>query len=303
MDNIKTETEGSKTGLRDAATVVLVRDSSKGEFEIYLMRRASKQAFMGGAYVFPGGVLDEEDCCPDLLQYAAGITPEKARAALQEDIPADKAAGLYFCAIRETFEESGILLAYNSSGDVMNFCGDKDCERRFSEYRLDIYNKKLSLAGLAEKEGLIYALDIMIPYADWMTPEFETRRFNARFFLARVPAGQNPVHDDHEMTEAIWLSPLKALEKNETGEIKLMPPTLKTIEELSVFKSIDGLFQAAGGRKILPVLPHAFTAGDEFGVMLPHDPEYNIPGYKQPRRPGETSRIVMRGGRWTCCTG
>lgn len=301
MNNIKTETEGTKTGLRDAATVVLARDSSEGNFEIYLMRRASKQAFMGGAYVFPGGVLDEEDCYPDLLRYAAGITPEKARTALQEDIPAEKAVGLYFCAIRETFEESGILLAYSSSGNVITFSGDEQSEKRFSGYRREIYDKKLTLAGLAEKENLIYALDIMIPYADWMTPEFETRRFNARFFLARVPAGQNPVHDAHEMTEAIWLSPLKALEKNGNGEIKLMPPTLKTIEELSGYKSIDMLFQAARGRRILPILPHAFSAGEEFGVMLPHDPEYNIPEYRQPHRPGETSRMVMRGGKWTCC--
>jgi 8-oxo-dGTP pyrophosphatase MutT (NUDIX family) len=283
----------------DSATVILTRESRQaGRFKVFLMRRHRNQDFMGGAYVFPGGRLDEADCDPGLVRYAGGFTGEDALRGLQStDLPADRALGLHFAALRETFEESGILLAYGDSGRLVDL-GRGETAGRFAGYRLRIREHSLSLRELGEREGLTFALDLLTPYSHWITPEIESKRFSTRFFLARQPSEQLPFHDTIEMTTSAWLAPSEALEQQLAGRILLMPPTLKTLEELSRFDSTDELFRAARSRRIRTILPEAFVTDDGFGVRLPHDPLYKIEAYKQDPRPGETSRIVMRGGMW-----
>jgi len=282
----------------DSATVILARDAPEGQFQVLLMRRHRAQDFMGGAYVFPGGRLDEGDCHPGLVLHARGPTPSEAKRLLQEDDLAETVAlGLFFTALRETFEEAGVLLARDESGKPMDF-GQGVTAGRFASYRLQLHEGRISLLGLAEKEKITYALDHLIPYAHWITPEVEARRFNTRFLLARHPAGQFPVHDTIEMTRCLWLSPASALAQHGERAILLMPPTLKTIEELNAFRTVDELFEASRSRTIHPILPQAFTFPGGFGVKLPHDPEYTIEDYKLPCRPGESSRIVLRNGGW-----
>ncbi len=282
----------------DSATVILTRESSHGQFRVFLMRRHRNQDFMGGAYVFPGGRLDEGDCDPGLAGFAGGFTGEDAVRHLQApELPADRALGLYFAALRETFEECGILLAYDDSGRLVDL-GSGETAGRFARYRLQIHDHTLSLKDLGEREGLTFALDLLTPYSHWITPEIESKRFSTRFFLTRQPPEQLPFHDTIEMTKSVWLAPSEALEQQMSGRILLMPPTLKTLEELSRFDSTDALFRAARSRRIRTILPEAFVTEDGFGVRLPHDPLYRIEAYKQDPRPAETSRIVMRGGMW-----
>ena len=282
----------------DSATVILTRESSQGQFKVFLMRRHRDQDFMGGAFVFPGGKLDEADCDLDLVPHTRGFTGAKAKRCLQApDLPEEKALGLFFAALRETFEESGILLAYDASGQIIDLA-EGETAGRFAGYRLQIYNHRLSLRELAEQERLAFAPDLLTPYSHWITPEIESKRFSTRFFLARQPPEQIPFHDTIEMTKSQWLTPSTAIERQKEGQILLMPPTLKTLEELNEFDSLDDLFLATRSREIRTILPEAFMTDDGFGVRLPHDPEYKIEAYKQPPRPEETSRIVMRGDRW-----
>ena len=287
----------------DSATVILTRQSTQGQFKVFLMRRHRDSDFMGGAFVFPGGRLDDADCDPDLVPHTRDFSGSEAKRRLRApDLTEEQAFGLYFAALRETFEESGILLAYDSSGQIIDLA-EGETAGRFAGYRLQIHDHSLSLRDLAEKEGITFAPDLLVPYSHWITPEIESKRFSTRFFLARQPPEQIPFHDTIEMTQSQWLTPSTALEQQKEGRILLMPPTLKTLEELDAFDSLDDLFQAVRTREIRTILPEAFKTDDGFGVRLPHDPAYRIEAYKQPPRPGETSRIVLRGNRWSTESG
>ena len=283
---------------RDAATVILLRDRAGGPYEVFLMRRHRNQAFMGGAYVFPGGRLDEADADPELAACIGGLSATDAKRLLQEtDLPEATALGLFVAAIRETFEEAGVLLARDVRGSVVDLSAPETAAR-FAAYRLELHEGRLTLSELARREGLLFAPDLLVPYSHWITPEIETRRFDTRFFLARLPEGQVPVHDRMELTESRWLTPAFALAEHAAGRIVLMPPTLKTIEELLSFSNTGQLFDAARSQRIRTILPEAFRTADGFGIRLPHDSEYTLAAYRQPPRPGETTRIVMEDGTW-----
>ena len=282
----------------DSATVILTRESSQGQFKVFLMRRHRDSDFMGGAFVFPGGRLDDADCDPGLVVHAPDFSGSEARRRLQApDLSEERALGLYYAALRETFEESGILLAYDASGQIIDLA-EGERAGRFAGYRLRVHDHSLSLKEMAEQEALTFALDLLVPYSHWITPEIESKRFSTRFFLARQPPEQIPFHDTIEMTKSQWLTPSAALEQQKEGRILLMPPTLKTLEELNEYVALDDLFQAVRTRAIHTILPEAFTVDNGFGVRLPHDPLYKIEAYKQPPRPGETCRIVLQGNRW-----
>lgn len=282
----------------DSATVILIRESRQGQYKIFLMRRHRAQDFMGGAYVFPGGRLDADDCDPELASYVRGLTASTAIRILQEpDLSGDTALGLFFAALREMFEEAGVLLACGPSGKPVNF-SEGETAGRFASYRLKLHDRKISLKEIALRENILYTLDLLVPYSHWVTPEVESKRFNTRFFLAPHPAGQIPIHDTIEMTKSLWITPAEALEQHDAGRILLMPPTLKTVEELNAFSKSNQLFSEAVSRRIETIIPQAFVTEDGFGVKLPHDPEYTIQAYKQPPRPDESSRIVMQGDRW-----
>ena len=280
----------------DSATVILVRNTDSGKFEICLMKRRVELDFMGGVYVFPGGITDEGDCGDALVMHAAGISPLVEKMKLSEpDMPEDRLRGIVFSAIRETFEESGILLAYDQFGDIINFKkSGEDFVKRFGDYRTLVYEKKISLAEIAVKEKLKYAADMLTPYSRWITPETKSgkKRFDARFFIARAPEGQTALHDDVEMAESVWVTPAGALEMYRSGGMALMPPTFRTLEELSEFASVNDLYASAASRRIYPLLPEFYTFKGGYGLKLPCDPEYTIAEFKQPYNPVEPCRVI-----------
>lgn len=288
---------------RDAATVILLRDRTGGSYEVFLMRRHRNQAFMGGAYVFPGGRLDDADANPELAACIGGFCAADAKCLLQEaDLPESTALGLFVAAIRETFEEAGVLLARDAGGSVVDLSAPETAAR-FSAYRLELHEERLTLPELVRREALLFAPDLLIPYSHWITPEIESRRFDTRFFLARLPEGQVPAHDRMELTESAWMTPAFAMAEHEVGRIVLMPPTMKTIEELISFSNTAQLFAAARSQRIRTILPEAFRTADGFGIRLPHDSEYTLAAGKEPPHPGGSTRIVMEGGVWKARSG
>jgi 8-oxo-dGTP pyrophosphatase MutT (NUDIX family) len=283
-----------KADPKDASTVILMRDAQDNTFEIFLARRHQRQSFMAGAFVFPGGQLDNQDCNPELFKFVRPVSGFDPRGLLQEyALSSEKAMGFFLAAIRETFEEAGIFFGGTSTGIFLPFT-NSDLSKRFADYRQSLNKSQILLLDIIRKEKLLLFSDLLIPYSHWITPDIEKRRFSARFFLARLPNGQVPITDDDELTESIWVTPKKALEMHRAGKILLMPPTLKTIEEISLYSGIDELLAAAAKKTIYPILPQ-LTDG---ALILPHDPAYTIAAYKRPANLSEPSRFIIRDGIW-----
>lgn len=280
---------------KDSATVVLVRRAQGKTPEVFLARRHASQSFMAGVYVFPGGQLEASDADMAETQLISASVDFQPHTLLQDrTLTRNMALGFYICAIRETFEETGVLFARNASDDSIDF-GNAIIQARFAAYRQPLNEGKITLAEIIRQEDLVVMPELLIPYAHWITPEIVPQRFSTRFFLAEMPLhGQNAVTDKDELTSSLWVTADDALEMYTAGKIAMMPPTLKTLEEMTEFTTIDELFAAARNRKIYPIMPQPMKGG----LKLPHDPEYSIERYKQPARPGETSRFLATEGIW-----
>ena len=287
---------------RPAATVILIRPAVSTGIELFMMRRAKGQSFMAGAFVFPGGRLDASDHDPDLAAYARDLTAEQARAALREEgLDPTSALSLYFAAVRETFEEAGVLLAQRRDGAMVDLA-TPDSAERFDDYRRRIHDREMTLRDLAETEDLVFCLDRLVPYAHWITPPIESKRYDTRFFLVQAPVNQAARHDDVELTSSRWLSPADALTEQRQGRIMLMPPTLRTLQELKDMDTVEAAFSVARTQRLDTMLPQVHSVGKLLCLLLPHDPEYSTAPYTLPPRPMEISRLYYVDGRWvTAC--
>ena len=276
---------------RDAATVIVVRSVDSGPVEILFMQRSRSQSFMGGATVFPGGALDAADADPALTSRVRFPGPADAVRRLgEEGLEAASAVGLHLAAVRETFEECGLLLGLDPALSRERL-PDATARRR-------LLDGEKSFLELAQAMDWRFDLSGLVPWSRWVTPESEKRRFDTRFLVAALPGGQTPVPDDRETTRLQWLTPHQALVQHRQGEIRLMPPTLVTVAELSRYTAIAPLLSAAAGRRPPLIQPKIFISGDEFGVRLPNDPQYDDPEALSGGHQKEPSRVVMRNGRW-----
>jgi 8-oxo-dGTP pyrophosphatase MutT (NUDIX family) len=224
---------------RPASTVVVLRAGDP--FEILMVRRNDKVAFMAGSYVFPGGRVDDGD--------RPAADAQLPRATFRDLSDADEAA--YRAAgVRELEEEA---------------------------------NVRITISDLQ-------------PFAHWVTPEIETRRFDTRFFLARMPEGQTAKHDESETTAFEWLSPAEAIDRFNRRELLLPPPTYTSIRQLAPRTSIEDVFRWAKGRPIARIMPGFFKNGDEATLTLPGDPTFpTIPDWDVPE---ETRFVLENGNRW-----
>ena len=281
---------------KDSATVILVRQAQGKTMEVFLARRHVNQSFMAGAFVFPGGRLEAADADSALTEFISAKDDFHPHSLLQDNALTKKTAlSFFFCAIRETFEETGVLFARTKGGHSIDF-GNAVIKSRFAAYRQLLNLGNITLPEIARQEELILMPALLIPYSHWITPEIVPKRFSTRFFLAELPQGQSATTDKDELTSSLWVTPHDALQMYTAGEITLMPPTLKTVEEMAKFISLDELFAAARNRTIYPIMPQPMKNG----LKLPHDPEYSIERYKQPVRLGEHSRFLLVGGKWQC---
>ena len=265
---------------RDAATVLLLRDR-EGALEVFMVKRAAQSGFMGGAYVFPGGKLDAADHSAEMLAAARGIDLKKAEFLLHEPGIGERAVGLFVAAARETAEEAGVLISSDATAS--------DAE----QVRCALEEKKSFHAALAAA-NVVLSLDELVPLARWVTPVVESRRFDARFFLARFPSQQIASHDAYETTEAAWITPSEALARGERSEIQLPPPTLRTLEWLAGFTRVDAALAAAASRKPPRVCPVFKEIDGEHALLLPGHPFHPE---KEPVIEGAPS-FVLRDGRW-----
>jgi 8-oxo-dGTP pyrophosphatase MutT (NUDIX family) len=276
---------------RTASTVIVFNQN----LEVLLMQRSTHDSFMAHASVYPGGAVDESDADDSLLKFCRNFDVNKAKALFKNNDMDERAAfGLFFAAIRELFEESSILLAVKSSGEPL----EKPDLERLHHHRSKIHEKEMTLTELAEIEGLIYTPEALVPFAHWITPVFQKKRFDTWFFLAGLPKGQSAYQDNNELTSALWIKPEAALQMNDTREILLMPPTLMTLRELASFSSIEVLFSHASAKDIPTVQPEGFNDGSRMGVILPNDPDYADISLRQPCKPGEPSRVILDNGYW-----
>lgn len=232
--------------LRDAATVVLVRDGNHG-IEVFLQRRVAQMAFAGGMTVFPGGGVDPRDSEADL----SWTGPEPSWWAEQFSTTTELAQALVCAAVRETFEECGVLLASTQRGEF----GDPASLR---DDRAGLVDKRLSLARFLRQHEFTLRADLLRPLAHWITPVNERRRYDTRFFLAAVPAGQEPDDSTSEADVARWASASDALEAFSAGKHFLLPPTWAQLTEVASYSTVAELLAAP--RTIEPVEP-AVSAG------------------------------------------
>ena len=257
---------------RDSATVMLVRDGADG-LEVFMLERHLQSDFAGGAYVFPGGTIDARDLDAEAASFLDG--PALPDAAAHIAAPAETALGFYLCAIRETFEEAGVLLA-RRDGEPVRFDDDEE-EKRFGVYRDEFNARGGSLAELALKEGLRYAGDLLHYYARWITPEFAPKRYDARFFVATMPDGQEPLHDDVETTASTWIRPTDALAQAREGLFSIIFPTRKTLESLAGFATAGDVVASTRDKHIPAVLPSVVLAEGQPKVVLPGDTTLHEP--------------------------
>jgi 8-oxo-dGTP pyrophosphatase MutT (NUDIX family) len=267
-----------------ASTVVLLRQEPDG-IAVYLTRRHAGIPFMGGAHVFPGGRVEESDCDRDYVTVADGIGPAVSRLPGVEE---SLAVGVCIAAVRETFEEAGILLARDAAGEFVAPTGMDDL-------RLKLATGEIRLLDVLRLHQWRLAVDALEYFAHWVTPPIETRRFDTRFFLAAVPSRQVAVHDDREATDGVWIPPAAAIVRCRNGDIALPPPTWTTLRWLERFTRIEDALEWARSKPVPRIEPGFIQDGDTRIVLLPGDSEMPpVEGFE----PRET-RFLLSAGRWT----
>ena len=262
--------------VKPAATVLLVRDAETGGVEVFMLRRTFNAAFASGMFVFPGGKVDDVDGVDEIAELCDGLTDSHASALLGI---ASGGLAYWVACIRECFEEAGVLLArHESTGDVVRF-DDEATAQRFEVERENIHDGSVALLDLCKREGLRLTTDDIHYVSHWITPMGEKRRFDTRFFIARAPQAQEPLHDDGETIESFWISPQEAIERAHEKDLMLMPPTKANIEFLLPYKTADEVLEAAAQvgmpQTILPKLK-IDSDGRVVGIAMPGDPEYAV---------------------------
>ncbi len=271
-----------ETPPRDAATVVMLRDAAAG-LEVFLLKRHGLSDVLGGAYVFPGGKIDAEDAAliPQLDQPLATL-----HGALGEPgTAAELAASCYVAALREAFEESGVLYAHGASAEQV-------------AQATALLREGHGFAELLLQLGLKLDTRSVLPWSRWVTPKMasvSSKRFDTRFFVAAVPAVQTARHDNHEATESVWVAPRAALEQYRDGHIELAPPQIMSLAHLARHRSVASVLDEARSKRPALVQPEPYD--DENGVRVlcyPGDPRHSV---RERALPGPT-RLRYSGKRF-----
>ena len=253
---------------------MILREREDG-FQVFMVRRHSGNEFLADRYVYPGGKLDDEDCTADAAEHVESMTPEDARQRLDEDIDPYSALGLFLAGVRETFEESGLLLARRvGEEDFIDLTSDPEVSARFSNYREQLQRSEISLSEVAERESLVFPMQWLGYFAHWITPHIESKRYDTRFFVCLAPENQAPLHDEHETTDSLWLTPREALERSRGDDFLLAPPTLRTLQRIADFDSAADALAFARSHIPPRILPHMQMQGDDVLLYLPGDPEF-----------------------------
>lgn len=259
---------------RPAATVIMLRDGVGG-LEVFLIKRHGLSDVLGGAYVFPGGKVDRLDAELDMDAHLDQPLHELHTALNEPDIDALTAAGLYVAAVREAFEESGILFAQGAT-------------HAHAARATQLLREGQAFAAVLAQMQLRLQTRSLAPWSRWITPtqpSLTTKRFDTRFFVAAAPTGQIARHDNHEATESVWLGPRAALEQYRDGHIMLAPPQIMTLAHLTRYRHVQDVLLEARSRMPPVIQPEPFEHEGGRVVCYPGDERHSI---RQRALPGPT---------------
>ncbi|MFY1678083.1 NUDIX hydrolase [Streptomyces sp. WMMC905] len=251
---------------RRAATVMLLRDGAGGPL-VHLLRRRASMAFAGGAYAYPGGGVDPRD--DDRAIGWAG--PPRRWWADRLGVDEAGAQAIVCAAVRETYEEAGVLLAGPAPDAVVGDTTGDDWEAD----RVALVARELSFAEFLDRRGLLLRSDLLGPWARWITPEFEARRYDTWFFVAVLPPGQRTRDTSSEADRTVWTSPTEAAAGYDRGDLLMMPPTIATLRSLAAHDTAAGALSAAAGRDLAPVQARAGLVADEVVLTWPGHEEFD----------------------------
>lgn len=268
---------------RAAATVVMLRDATRG-LEVFLIKRHGLSDVLGGAYVFPGGKVDSSDAELDIAAHL-DQSAEQLHAGLNEpDLDGLTAAGIYVAALREAFEETGVLFAQGA-------------DSAFAAQATALLREGRAFDEVTATMALRLNASQLAPWSRWITPlvpSVSSKRFDTRFFVAAVPPGQQATHDNHEATESVWLSPRDALEQYWARGIELAPPQIMSLAHLSHHESVASVLAQARARRPPLIQPEPFDQDGMRVVCYPGDERHPV---SQRALPGPT-RLEYRNQRF-----
>ncbi|MFI1254574.1 NUDIX hydrolase [Streptomyces netropsis] len=265
-DRIRALTRGElqPAAPRRAATVLLVRDTTGGP-TVHMLRRRASMAFAGGAYAYPGGSVDPRD-----ERDVPWVGPSRTEWARRLGVDAATAQAIVCAAVRETFEEAGVLLAGPTPESVVADTTGADWEAD----RAALVTRELSFADFLDRRGLVLRSDLLGGWARWITPEFEPRRYDTWFFVAALPEGQRTRNASTEADRTVWAAPADAAAGYDRGELLMMPPTISTLRALLPYGSVAEVLAAAREADLTPVLARARLVGGEIVLSWPGHDEF-----------------------------
>ncbi|HET7430995.1 MAG TPA: NUDIX hydrolase [Nocardioides sp.] len=271
VEHARTFADGTRTPAepRYAATVMLLRPTTDRGPEVYLLRRQTSMAFAGGMCVFPGGGVDPRDF--DASVSWAG--PSAAEWAARLGVDEKTARALVCAAVRETFEESGVLLAGPAADSVVDDTSGDDWEAD----RVALEGRELAFTEFLARRGLVLRTDLLGAWSAWQTPVFEPKRFRTWFFVAELPTGQRTRDVSTESSSVMWRTPTQAMAEVDAGEIGMMPPTYLTCLEIADLSSPDEALAACEGRDMEVFTPAVEPDGDGFVLSMPSRFESLLP--------------------------
>ena len=251
---------GSAVPAVDAATVILVRESpdSNVPWELFMVRRPMLTDFAADMYVFPGGKVDPADRDPAVAGAFDTTLPGDI-----SDAPAFRAA-----AIRELFEEAGVLLATSAQEGV------EATDHRQVDLRRQLRAAEIDLKDMVVGENLALQASALHPFAHWITPESMPRRYNTWFYLARLPDDRTAQHDEVETVDSVWISPREALHRARAGNFPLVFVTEKVLERMAPYESIDALLGSTSAADLRPIMPKVMNGAEGEMFLLPGDAGY-----------------------------
>ncbi|MFD4549383.1 NUDIX hydrolase [Streptomyces sp. NPDC058251] len=266
-ERIRALAEGTLTPVapKRAATVMLLKDTHDTPV-VHMLRRRASMAFAAGAYAYPGGGVDPRDD-EHLIRWAG---PTRAWWANRLGVDETSAQAVVCAAVRETYEEAGVLLAGPAPDTVV---GDTTGDEWEAD-RAALVARDLSFAEFLDRRGLVLRSDLLGAWARWITPEFESRRYDTWFFVAALPEGQRTRNASTEADRTVWIRPADAAASYDKGELLMMPPTVATLRQLTPYDSAAGALAAAPTRDLTPVLARARMENGELVLAWPGHDEF-----------------------------
>ncbi len=271
------------TPVRDAASIVLLRDHADG-LQVFLMKRHGLSDVLGGAYVFPGGKVDEADAQLDAAQYFDQDSSALPAALDEIELTPNQASALFVAALRESFEESGVLFAAQATGEQI-------------QAATALHQEGLPFKQILQQLALRLQTQNIVPWSRWITPKMSSvshKRFDTRFFIAALPANQTASSANHETTESIWLSPREALTSYWNKDISLAPPQIMSLVHLARHDSVASVMQQAKQTPVPLIEPQPYNMDGTRVICYPGDAQHPIPTRALP---GPT-RLCYRNNRF-----